>query len=97
MSFRRAILFLVVVLAISTEAAFPARSLLQSICGQACNAAFFPNSTAIQALINSGHDLCDCRCTDDGQTPMHVAVRFRCHKCIEVHRFSASVSKTLIL
>eukprot|EP00210_Caulerpa_lentillifera_P003949 g3769.t1 len=85
-SFALSTLLLAAVLVISTEAAFPARALLQQTsCEEACDAASRTDSGAIQTIINEiEDDICNCICdSSNGERVMHFAVRGKCHECIE--------------
>eukprot|EP00210_Caulerpa_lentillifera_P003948 g3768.t1 len=80
-SFCSATLLLVAVLVISTEAAFPERTLLQSGCGRACSAVRRTDSNTIQEVIREGNNICDCICNRVGSRILHMAVFSRCHEC----------------
>lgn len=85
MSLRFATLLLVAALAVTTNAApFSTRALLQDACTRACAAARSTDPNTIQAIIDEGNNICNCRCNAEGWTPMHVSVESRCHVCIQV-------------
>eukprot|EP00210_Caulerpa_lentillifera_P003945 g3765.t1 len=75
------LLLLLAVFAISTEAAFPKRTLLQDTCTDACNAVLATDPNTLQVVISQDSDVCACLC--NGEPLLHAAVR-RCIACIEI-------------
>eukprot|EP00210_Caulerpa_lentillifera_P003946 g3766.t1 len=85
-SFCFATLLLLAVLAISTAAAFPERTLLQrDLCTRACTAVRTIDPNRLQSIIREDSNVCNCICnSNNGERLLHIAVRNRCIECIRI-------------